>query len=223
MKLNGRLAAAFIVSLLCAAGFGLIALFVSSKQIAAFDQTLVSLVQGMETPALTQIMKCFTTIGSGKYSSILALAIVLFLYFVLHHRKELILFVWVTGGTWLLNEGLKAVFQRARPDIHRIVQATGYSFPSGHSMAAFSLYGVFAFLLWRHIPSALGRIVLIALSGILILMIGISRIYLGVHYPSDVLGGFLASGCWVFLSVWIFRRYIQKGRQRRREIYKRSN
>ncbi|MNP70769.1 Phosphatidylglycerophosphatase B [compost metagenome] len=90
-----------------------------------------------------------------------------------------------------------------------MIDVNGFSFPSGHSMAAFSLYGVMAFLLWRHTLTSIGRGVLIAFSVAMILMIGISRIYLGVHYPSDVLGGFLASGCWLSISIWFYQRYME--------------
>ncbi|MEH7018011.1 MULTISPECIES: phosphatase PAP2 family protein [Bacillus] len=146
-------------------------------------------------------MKFFTFIGSGLPVVFLTLAIILFLYKVLHHRRELILFVWVVIGSALLNWILKMIFHRARPTIHRIVDANGFSFPSGHSMAAFSLYGIVTFLLWRHVKSSFGRVILILISATMILAIGVSRIYLGVHYPSDVLGGYLASGTWLAASI----------------------
>jgi undecaprenyl-diphosphatase len=77
-------------------------------------------------------------------------------------------------------------------------------------MAAFTLYGILTFLLWRHLPSYRSRSSLIIISAIMILMIGISRIYLGVHYPSDVLGGFLISGSWLFFSISIYQRHQEK-------------
>jgi undecaprenyl-diphosphatase len=109
-----------------------------------------------------------------------------------------------------LNGTLKVLFHRARPTLHRIVNANGFSFPSGHSMTAFSLYGIIAFLLWRHIPTSLGRGLLICFSSVMIVTIGVSRIYLGVHYPSDVIGGFLVSGCWLAVSIWFYQRYQEK-------------
>src|SRR4051812_9485690 len=102
-------------------------------------------------------MKFFTFIGGGLPVAFVTLIIMVFLYKVLHHRRELILFTWVVIGSVLLNETLKLIFHRARPMLHRIVDANGFSFPSGHSMAAFSLYGVVAFLLWRHISTSFGR------------------------------------------------------------------
>ncbi|TVX98995.1 phosphatase PAP2 family protein [Paenibacillus cremeus] len=210
VKLKQQLSFAFIISILFAVGFGFVSYAVSEKKVTNFDQTIISGVQGAESPALTHVMKFFTFIGNG-YCVVFVSAIVLFfLYQVLHHRKELILFIAVVVGSAVLNETLKLIFHRARPTLHRIVVANGFSFPSGHSMSAFSLYGIVAFLLWRHTSTPLGRGILIMLSMIMILTIGVSRIYLGVHYPSDVVGGFLASGCWLCASIWFYQRYQEK-------------
>lgn len=210
MNLKLQLTRAFFISLFSAIGFGVVALFISDKKIAQFDNAVISFVQGTESQILTGIMKFFTFIGAGFPVVIIILMVLFFLYKVLHHRRELILLLWVVIGSALLNEALKLIFHRARPTLHRIVNANGFSFPSGHSMAAFSLYGVLAFLLWRHISTSAGRVGLIVFSSVMILMIGISRIYLGVHYPSDVLGGFLASGCWLGASIWFYQRYHEK-------------
>ena len=116
----------------------------------------------------------------------------------------------VIAGSTLLNTLLKLAFQRARPTIHRIIEASGYSFPSGHSMAAFSLYGGLAFLIWKHIPTAIGRVLMIIVSAAFILTIGMSRIYLGVHYPSDVIGGYFLSGSWLAICIWFYQRYAER-------------
>lgn len=210
MNLKKQLTWAWVISLLCAIAFGVIAVLISDKKIAQFDSSIISSIQGLESPGLTGIMKFFTFIGSGKAVAVIGLIVLFVLYKFLHHRKELILFLWAVIGTSLVNEVLKTIFHRARPTIHRIVEANGYSFPSGHSMTAFSLYGILAFLLWRHLSTSLSRGLLLIFSFVMIMMIGISRIYLGVHYPSDVLGGFLASGCLLFVSIWVYQNYQEK-------------
>lgn len=210
MKFTLKLSAALLLSILFAAGFGLVALLVGFHRLNVFDRSIIRFVQGFESPAISPIMKFFTAIGAGLPVTAIAVVIVLFLFFVLKHRRELILFVFVLGGSPLLNVVLKLAFHRERPDIHRIIQAAGYSFPSGHSMGAFSLYGVSAYLLWKHIPARWGRAILIAASAALVLAIGVSRIYLGVHYPSDVIGGYLASGFWLASSIMVYRQYDKR-------------
>ncbi len=209
MTLYAWLNRAFILSLGCAIGFAAVASLVGMNRIEAFDRTLIDYWQGLENPALTRAMMFFTTIGSGGPVVAITVAIMMFLYFVLKHRRELILFVFALGGSEALNILLKLAFRRERPTFHRLVPESGFGFPSGHSMGAFSLYGVLAFLLWKHIPVWWGRTVLILASCALILAIGISRIYLGVHYPSDVLGGYLASGFWLAASIWTYQKYSE--------------
>ncbi|MEC0094030.1 phosphatase PAP2 family protein [Paenibacillus macquariensis] len=200
----------FIISLVCATGFAVIAILVGEQNIAWFDNRLISLIQGQENVVLTPIMKFFTFIGSGLPITIITIIIMVVLYSVLKFRWELLFFVGVIAGSALLNVVLKLIFHRARPTIHRIVEANGYSFPSGHSMAAFTLYGVLCFLLWKHARGAFTRFLLIIIGSIMILAIGVSRIYLGVHYPSDVVGGYLASGTWLAVSIWIYQRMLDK-------------
>ncbi|HEY2493430.1 MAG TPA: phosphatase PAP2 family protein [Paenibacillus sp.] len=200
----------FIISLVCATGFALIAILVGEQNIAGFDNRLISLIQGQENVYLTPIMKFFTFIGSGLPITIITIMIMVVLYAVLKFRWELLFFVGVVVGSALLNVVLKLIFHRARPTLHRIVEANGYSFPSGHSMAAFTLYGILCFLLWKHARVALTRTLLIVIGSIMIAAIGVSRIYLGVHYPSDVVGGYLASGTWLAVSIGIYQRMLDK-------------
>ncbi|WP_423798655.1 phosphatase PAP2 family protein [Neobacillus sp. SAB-20_R2A] len=218
MNLKFQLTRAFIISVISLAAFALMATLIEAHKIVRFDSTIINSVQGLESPALTAIMKFFTFIGSTKIVVILSILIIYFLYKVLHHRLELILFIAVIAGTPIINSILKSIFHRARPEFHRLIEIGGYSFPSGHAMNAFSVYGILAFLLWRHIATRTGRTLLIIFSIIMILMIGISRIYLGVHYPSDIIGGYFASGFWMTTTIWFFQWYVErqpqlKGRQ----------
>ncbi|WP_257390622.1 phosphatase PAP2 family protein [Peribacillus muralis] len=207
MKLKLQLMIAFIVSVFALIGFSFMAFAVSANDYLKFDSEVISVVQGWESPILTGIMKFFTYIGSTGSIIILSLFILIFLYKVLKHRLELVLFIAVMAGSPLLNAVVKLCFQRTRPDLHRLIEIGGYSFPSGHAMNAMSLYGILTFLLWRHIKVKWGRMLLIVMSTLMILTIGISRIYLGVHYPSDIIAGYLAGGFWIAMSIWFFQRY----------------
>ncbi|WML46028.1 phosphatase PAP2 family protein [Neobacillus sp. PS3-40] len=210
MNLKFQLSIALLLSLISLICFGFMAFFVSSHEIVHFDRTVISFITGFESPTLTSTMKVFTFIGSSKTIIILSVLILFFLYKVLKHRSELILFLAVIGGANILFFSLKLFFHRARPDLHRLIEVSGYSFPSGHATNAFALYGIFAFLLWRHIPTRLGRTVLILISIVMILSIGVSRIYLGVHYPSDVIAGYFISGFWLTMAIWFYQRYKEK-------------
>jgi undecaprenyl-diphosphatase len=210
MNLKTYLAIAFCISVVSIIGFSLISLFISDQKIIYFDRTIIDNVQGLETPFLTNVMKFFTFIGSAPFVIVLSIFLLFFLYKVLHHRFELILFVAAIAGSAILNGILKQFFQRVRPDFHRLIDIEGFSFPSGHAMNAFTVYGIISFLLWRHIPSRLGRGALLLISTVMILTIGISRIYLGVHYPSDIVGGYFASGFWITTAILFFQYYQEK-------------
>jgi undecaprenyl-diphosphatase len=190
--------------------FSIIALSISDNQIHRFDDSLITWIQGMESQGMTRWMELFTWIGSGIPVVIITILSMVVLYVFLRHRRELLFLGCVIAGSAILNSLLKLMFQRARPTIHRIIEVSGYSFPSGHSMAAFSLYGGLAFLIWKHIPTVAGRVLMIIVSAMFILMIGMSRIYLGVHYPSDVVGGYFMSGCWLAICIWFYQRYLER-------------
>ncbi|GHH96813.1 phosphatase PAP2 family protein [Neobacillus kokaensis] len=210
MKLRLYLMIAFVISVICVIGFAFVSMLISDHQIIGFDNSIIAAVQGMESPGLTEVMKFFTFIGSTKFVIILSVLLIFFLYKVLKHRLELILFIAAVMGTAIINQLLKQFFHRVRPDFHRLIEIGGYSFPSGHAMSAFTVYVMISFLLWRHISTRIGRSILIIFSIIMILAIGISRIYLGVHYPSDIVGGYLASAVWVSLAIFFFQYYKEK-------------
>ncbi|WP_228745209.1 phosphatase PAP2 family protein [Paenibacillus sp. S150] len=181
--------------------FAAIAVFVKLDRIAAFDNFIIHAVQSAESPPLTSLAKGLSLVGSSRLAIGISLLTAALLFFVLKHRIELALFLVVALGSQKLNTLMKLWFHRERPNVHRLIEQAGYSFPSGHSMAAFSLYGVIAYLLWRHMRSRLERVLLILFTVVMTGGIGWSRIYLGVHYPSDVIGGYAASGAWMTLCI----------------------
>lgn len=205
-----------IFSFLALLGFLGIAALVKLETIVEFDNKLLALIAEIEHPVITKLMLFFSYIGSSRLVIIITAVIMVILYLVLKHRQELILLMAGMIGTVVLNQTLKALFHRIRPDFQRFVEETGYSFPSGHSMAAFSLYTLLAFLLWRHTPTKFGRVLLVTFSALMILTIGFSRLYLGVHFPSDVIGAYLLSGFWVTLTIWYFQRRAEKKASRTR-------
>lgn len=197
-------------SLLLIMGFSALAIVTNQYPVNSFDLNLAAFVQSFEHPALTKVMELFTTLGSTKYCIVITLLAMIYLYFVHGHRIELIFVSGVLGGSAVLNQIFKAIFHRERPSVYRLIEETGYSFPSGHAMGAFALYGALAFLLWRHTATRLGRSMLIIGCSFMIVMICISRVYLGVHYPSDIIGAVMVSGFWLALMIVLFQWYMER-------------
>ena len=109
-------------------------------------------------------------------------------------------------STFLLNMALKWLIERPRPiEGMRLIEASFYSYPSGHSMSATGFYGFLIYLVFRYVDNRWLKIGLITLLALLILSIGMSRVYLGVHYPTDVLAGFIAGTFWLLVCIIIFR------------------
>ena len=108
----------------------------------------------------------------------------------------------------VLNQLLKRILQRPRPTEFRIIEETGYSFPSGHSMVSMAFYGYLIYLIYKYVENKHVKWISIVLLSILICSIGVSRIYLGVHYTSDVLGGFLVSISYLILFISTVNKFF---------------
>ncbi|MBF0989014.1 MAG: phosphatase PAP2 family protein, partial [Clostridiales bacterium] len=149
---------------------------------------------------LTPIVKVITHIGGAKIVFVLTiLAIIL----IKGLKKKLFLLTGIVG-TAGLNVVLKHIIQRERPNINRLIPEKGYSFPSGHSMMSMAFYGMLIFLIFKYVKNTALKWTLIVILTILLSTIGITRIYLGVHYPSDVIGGFLVSLTYLFILTEIY-------------------
>ena len=163
---------------------------VLSKEIYLLDvigYELVSehLISDKITPFVKGITQLGGVIGLIAIATILSIAI---------KNKRTSLLIWGNLGiSALLNQILKYIIQRPRPTEYRIIDESGYSFPSGHSMVSAAFYGFLIYLIFKNVKNKYLKWGLIILLSFLIIMIGTSRIYLGVHYTSDVLAGFLIS------------------------------
>ena len=126
------------------------------------------------------------------------------MYFVLRrktHYLEGFFFLMALLGGWGLEALFKSIFHRVRPGIDRLIDITGYSFPSGHATVGFAFYGMLAYLLYLNLKNRWARILISFLILIMVFFIGVSRIYLGVHYPSDVIAGFATGGLALSASI----------------------
>lgn len=157
------------------------------------------IVQHLRTPWLTPVMESFSALAT-PVSMLVVLVVVA--AFAPGKRPGWCCAVNL-GLVVLINQILKFIIQRPRPDGFRLATASGFSFPSGHSMAAMAFFGLLAWLVWRYEKDRRQRTLLVTAFALIIVMIGVSRIYLGVHYASDVIGGFCLSVIWLALYTHI--------------------
>ncbi len=140
------------------------------------------------SPILTTAMKVITHLGD----SIVIITFCLILFIIPRLRKTIALPISIAIiSSTVLNIILKHIFARARPDILQLISETGYSFPSGHAMINASLYTILILMIWKYAKSASLKLFLSAICAMLTILIGCSRVYLGVHYAGDVIGGWL--------------------------------
>ena len=111
------------------------------------------------------------------------------------------------GLSSILNPVLKNIFDRERPTLLRLIDISGFSFPSGHAMGATSYFGSIIYILNRH-DSGISKGVLIGLSALFILLISTSRVYLGVHYPTDIIAGIIGGAFCIVLSTLILKKQL---------------
>ncbi len=160
---------------------------------------------------LTHAVKDITSLGG---TTVLALMTALVtIYLLLDRQRSIAIFILasVLGG-WALSTALKIGVARARPDIvPHLVEVQDLSFPSGHAMVSAVTYLTLAALISGTRTYRSTRVFIVAAGILLTLMIGASRVYLGVHYPTDVLGGWCAGATWALACWLIARRYISPG------------
>lgn len=149
--------------------------------------------------SVTPIMKCITWFGSA--TCLILITLLSFLFF----KDRIISYLLCINliVITVFNQLFKFMFKRPRPSGFRIIEESGYSFPSGHSMVSMAFYGFLLYLIYKRVSNKYLKWGLIFGIALLIILIGISRIYLGVHYTSDVLGGFLVSIAYLILFVFV--------------------
>lgn len=166
------------------------------NETARFDTQIRTLVHAQSEAALTQSMVLVSDVASPIALGLLAL-IGCGVFWSLGERREAAFLALSLAGCNILNIVLKMSFRRPRPiPFYGLAAPESFSFPSGHSLISFSFFCMLAYLLNRHVRSRALQIAIMACAVLLSVVVGYSRIYLGVHYPSDVLAGFIAGTVW---------------------------
>ena len=177
-------------------------ILVETNLIASFDSAAYNLLSSNMSEGLTNIVKSITFFGDVKFIvPVLFLSVIIGA--VLNEIKSgaiVAIFVIVSD---LIKTILKIIIHRPRPEVLHLVQEGGFSFPSGHAMAAASLSGILIYLILKSEMNRNLKIVLSSILALMALLIGLSRIYLGVHYASDVLGGFIISSILLLIIISI--------------------
>ena len=196
----------WVVLFICLVGFLALTEDVFNKEIMQGDIIGYKIISTfLISDFVTPIAKFITNFGGAIFLSIATIALLLLI-----KNKKIGLSIFSIVIITILNQLLKRILRRPRPTEFRIVEETGYSFPSGHSMVSMAFYGYLIYLIYRYIKNKYIKWSLIVLLSILICLIGISRIYLGVHYTSDVLGGFLLSISYLVVYISLIKKILSE-------------
>lgn len=195
--------AAFLVSLI-------VFLFVANQIFLVkkddFDFRAFDFLSTYVSPQLTDFMKFVSFLASRNFITVACVVIIFYFLFIRRHKWYSLKIPVVAIGSISLNLLMKYLFNRPRPLLPHLSEAGGLSFPSGHAMMSFSFYGLMIFLVWENISHPFLKWFLIIFFFLLIHLIGLSRVYLRVHYASDVMAGFAVGLIWLVISVWTLRR-----------------
>lgn len=180
----------WIIAIICLIGFIAIAEDVCHKEIMKGDIVGYDIISRLsKLKFATPVAKFITNFGGTIFITLSAIALVI----IIKNKKIKISIVVNLLIATLSSQILKRILQRPRPTGIRLVEVSGYSFPSGHSTVSMAFYGYLIYLIYKNIENKYLKWSLITLLSVLICLIGASRIYLGVHYTTDVLGGFFLS------------------------------
>ncbi|MCI6763937.1 phosphatase PAP2 family protein [bacterium] len=174
-----------------------------TDNVSWFDEPIYNFIIGFKSPGLSRFMACITALSNP---TVIVFLCVLSLLFLIVHKRWPIALVGTSLISVAFNQGLKNIIKRPRPDHLRLIEEGGYSFPSGHAMGSMAFYGFIILILCKLNINKCLKCILIILLSVLILLIGISRVYLGVHYPSDIFGGYLLSLALIIKCFEIFEK-----------------
>lgn len=196
----------WVILLICMVAFFAIIEDVLDNEIWIFDDIAYETVSGIISNTVTSIFMIVTNLGGAIGIITTTILILIFV----NNRKYKFYIVFNLIIVTVLNQIIKYIVQRPRPIEHRIIDQFGYSFPSGHSMVSMAFYGFLIYLIYKRVQNKYLKWGLCTGLSFLILSIGISRIYLGVHYASDVIGGFCLSVSYLIVYTKMIGKNIKK-------------
>lgn len=182
---------------------------VLEREAFAFDKSFLLWLHQFANPTLDNLMLFITNLGNPN-TVLIIFGVTLGILWYRRYRQEAKIFIIACLGAFILNTGLKLFFTKTRPQLWTLlISETSYSFPSGHALGSLVLYGFIAYILATHY-SKYAKLIY-SLTVILIAAIGISRLYLGVHWPTDIIAGYGTGFLWLMICIAMLK--LQKLRQ----------
>lgn len=172
--------------------------------LVTYDAKITEFVISFRNPELTKFMQGITFMGDVYGYLILTVLCTIFFYLKFKNWRFVLEIIFVLAISGLSNYALKQVINRARPVVDQLVTSATLSYPSGHAMSAMAFYGFLIYLIYTFKIKWIFKVGLIFLFAMMIFLMGTSRIYLGVHYPSDIAGGYIAGFIWVIFCIVLF-------------------
>ncbi len=191
-----------ISSLLCL--FILNTIFVITGLTKDIDKIVYNFIISFRCDILDNYFKFITHLGNASYVIIL-----LGICIVLMRNKHALYLCFSSSSSVVFNTIFKNIIRRDRPNILRLITQGGFSYPSGHAMITMCCYGYLFYYVYNFVKNKYLKIILLIILGILIISIPISRIYVGVHYFSDIIGGLLLGGCILFTIIKYGKKIIR--------------
>ena len=208
---NNKSKSGMIICVAAIAGFAAIFYFVGSGNACLFDDVIREFFYDLRDPALTPFVKLITYLGN--YQTIVILCLVLL---IIKPLRVVYGISVSTGAVFVtvLNKSIKHAVHRPRPsDVMHLVNEGGFSFPSGHSITSMFVYGLLIYLVRKNVKNRKIADLLTIVFAVPLILIGPSRIYLGVHYPTDVLAGWCLGAAVVVIWIKLIRKFYEERKQ----------
>ena len=189
--------------------FGIVAWRVHAGGVTVMDTYVRGLVKGLQTESSLTFFSYFTKLGSA-IGIVATLVISLLVFWKQRYYAAMIVYPMGILITHLVNKGIKEIVKRERPSLNEALDALGYSFPSGHAMLSIMTFGFLAYIIAANLKSVAGKCVTTILMGIVILSIGLSRVILNVHYPTDILAGYCVGGILLIIAIYYHRLLTER-------------
>ncbi len=189
--------------------FGIVAWRVHAGGVTVMDTYVRGLVKGLQIEGSLTFFSYYTKLGSA-IGIVTVLAISLLVFWRKHYYAAMIVYPMGILITHLVNKGIKEIVKRDRPSLNEALDALGYSFPSGHAMLSIMTFGFLAYIIAANLKSVTGKYVITILMGIVIVSIGLSRVILNVHYPTDILAGYCVGGILLIMAIYCHRLLTER-------------